>query len=144
MLVALVQAVLFQLVLFAPLVDSAGESNGFVAGLAFGLGLLFTLLALTFVQAATARALVEIDEGRPISALGAYRLSLDSVRPLAGGLAIAAVVITILNLTLWGIPIAIWLIARWSLLAQVVELEEWSARSALRRSAKLVRGHWFG
>ena len=40
------------------------------------------------------------------------------------------------------LPIAIWLIVRWSLLAPVVELEDRGALEALRRSAGLVRRRW--
>ena len=50
------------------------------------IGTALTLLGLGLVQAATARALVEIDAGRPIGPLGAYRLAFDSVAPLFGAL----------------------------------------------------------
>ncbi len=40
------------------------------------------------------------------------------------------------------LPVAIWLAVRWTLLAQVVELEERSAVGGLRRSSELVRGRW--
>ena len=48
-----------------------------------------------------------------------------------------------LDLTLVGLPIAVWLTIRWSLLAQAVVLEGESATGALRRSAGLVRGQWW-
>ena len=64
LLIAGVQYLLFQVFAFAPLVDTTGQSNVSVAGLALGLGLLFTLVALTFVQAATAQAMADIDAGR--------------------------------------------------------------------------------
>jgi hypothetical protein len=41
------------------------------------------------------------------------------------------------------IPVALWLAVRWSLLAQVVELEGASAMEGLQRSSRLVRGRWF-
>ena len=41
------------------------------------------------VQAATVRALVEIDEGAEVGPLRAYALAFDSVRPLLRGLGIA-------------------------------------------------------
>ena len=47
-----------------------------------------------------------------------------------------------LTATAFLIPVAIWLAVRWCLLAPVVELEERTAGSALRRSAGLVRGRW--
>ena len=39
-------------------------------------------------------------------------------------------------------PIGIWLAIRWSLAAQVVEVERLRAVEALRRSGRLVRGRW--
>jgi hypothetical protein len=47
-------------------------------------------------------------------------------------------------MTVFLIPVAIWLAVRWALLAQVVVLEEHgrSGRENLRRSAELVRGRW--
>jgi hypothetical protein len=54
----------------------------------------------------------------------------------------AAIFVALLTLTVVGLPLAIWFLVRWSLLAQVVALEEQPARGALRRSARLVRRHW--
>ncbi len=142
-LISLVQYLLFQLVLFAPLVDTAGESNVAVAGLAVDLGLLLTVGGLTIVQAATAYAMKEIDEGRPVSATGAYRAAIGRWRPLLGALLVASVVVAVLSLAIVAIPVAIWVVVRWSLLAQAVQLEGLSARQALRRSGKLVRHHWW-
>ena len=50
--------------------------------LALSLGLVLTIFGYAVVQAATARALVEMDAGRPVTALGAYRL----IAPRLGGL----------------------------------------------------------
>jgi hypothetical protein len=119
-----------------------GEGGGFRVGLAVGIGTVLTLLALGFVQAASARAIAEIDAGRGVSVLGAYGMALDSIRPLLGALVIAVTVVTVLWLSLFLIPIAIWLVVRWALLVPVAELEERSALEALRRSAELVRREW--
>ena len=48
----------------------------------------------------------------------------------------------VLDLTVIGLPIAVWLIVRWSLLAQVVQLEG-THPAPLRRSAALVHGRWW-
>ena len=87
------------------------------------IGTTLTLLGLGLVQAATACALVEIDEGRPVGPLDAYRLALGRVRPLLGAIAISVAVWVALAATAVLIPVAIWLAIRWSLLAQTVELE---------------------
>jgi hypothetical protein len=56
---------------------------------------------------------------------------------------LAAFLVALLNLTLIGVPIAIWLTIRWSLLAQAVALDDSNAPGSLRRSARLVRRHWW-
>jgi hypothetical protein len=119
-----------------------GEGGGIRVALAVGIGTVLTLLALGFVQAASARAIAEVDAGRSVSVLGAYRMALDSIRPLLGALVIAVMVVTALWLSLFLIPIAIWLVVRWALLVPVAEFEERSALEALRRSAELVRREW--
>ena len=83
--------------------------------------------------------------GPPRSGRGsAFRLALDSVRPLLGALLIASVVLALLFTTVFLLPVAIWLAVRWALIAPVVELESAVARSsALRRSGRLVRHGWF-
>jgi hypothetical protein len=65
------------------------------------------------------------------------------VRGLLGALAIALAVVTLLSVSIFLIPIAIWLAVRWALLVPVVELEEEGALGALRRSGQLVRLQWF-
>jgi hypothetical protein len=69
-------------------------------------------------------------------------MALDSARPLLGALAIAVGVVTLLTVSLFLVPIAIWLVVRWALIVPVVELEERSALGALGRSGSLVRLQW--
>ena len=123
-------------------IDVTGESAGVLLFLVVAIGVTLTLLVLALVQAATACALVEIDEGRSIGPTRAYRMALAKTRPLLRGLTFAVVVCLLLNVTTVLIPVAIWLAVRWLLLAQVVELENVSAIGGLRRSSELVRGRW--
>ncbi|HEU6445438.1 MAG TPA: hypothetical protein VFL61_10315, partial [Gaiellaceae bacterium] len=124
-------------------IEAEGETAGALLLLLFVIGTTLTLLGLGLVQAATACALVEVDAGRPVGPVRAYRLALDSIRPLLGSIAVAVGVAGAIAGTAILLPIAIWLAVRWALLAQVVELENRSALEALRRSAGLVRGRWF-
>ncbi len=124
-------------------VETQGERAGLLAWAVLTIGSALTLVGLGFVMAATARALAELDAGRTISPLRAYRLAVDSIRPLLGALVIASVVISICFTTIFLLPIAIWLAVRWALLAPSVELEERSAIAALRRSGRLVSHGWF-
>ncbi len=137
------QAVVFHLTPFANLADVAGESNGFVALLVFALGIGFAVIALTFVQAATALVLVSIDEGRDPTIRQAYRDVARRWKRLLATLVLLVAVVVVLNLTVVGIPIAIWLLFRWAFLAQTLVLEDLRPLAALRRSAELVRGRWW-
>jgi hypothetical protein len=110
--------------------------------IALTLGVLFTVLGLTIVQAVTALAMVELDAERPVSARTAFGLVRPRIWPLVGALLRAAVIVTVLDLTVIGVPLGIWLTVRWSLLAQVVALEDKPEPGPLRRSGMLVRGHW--
>jgi hypothetical protein len=142
-LIAILQWLLFRVSTLAPLVDEAGERNAFVDALAFGLGLVFTLLGLAVVVAAVAHALLEIDAGRPVTAISAYRSVYHRLGPMMVALAIVAVVIVLLDLTVVLIPVAVFLLVRWSLLAVVASLEGGTPVALLRRSAALTRGHWW-
>ena len=57
-------------------VQAGAGSSGFVGFVALALGTTFTLLGLGLVQAATAGALIELDAGRAVGPLGAYRVAL--------------------------------------------------------------------
>ena len=119
-----------------------GDLAGLVTYLSLVIGLLLTLGAFGVVQTATARALVELDGERDVSAPDAYRFALRRLRPLLATVAIVSLIWVALTTTGFLIPIAIWLAVRWSLLAPVVELDDLSRRAALRRSGELVHGHW--
>ena len=139
--VAAIQSVLLRVTSLVG-ISPDGEGGGFRVALAVGIGTVLTLLALGFVQAASARAIAEIDAGRRVSVLGAYRMAVDSVRPLLGALAIAVAIVTVLWFSFFLIPIAIWLVVRWALLVPVAELEDRAALESLRRSGELVRREW--
>jgi hypothetical protein len=124
-------------------VESAAEGNNVLAFLVVAIGTALTLLGLGLVQAATASALVELDQGRAIGPLGAYRLARNSIRPLLGALVIAALIVSLLADTIYLLPVAVWLAGRWALVAPAIELERVSALAGLRRSLRLVRGKWF-
>jgi len=123
-------------------VETGAEANGLVAFAVLAIGTALTLLGLGLVQAATARALVEIDQSRPIGPLRAYRLAGDSLWPLLGALLIASTAVSLLASSVYLIPIAVWLAGRWALIAPSIELEKLSAIGSLRRSGRLVQGKW--
>jgi hypothetical protein len=124
-------------------IDTSGESGGVLALFALTIGVTLTLGGLGLVQAATSLALADIDAGRRIGPLRAYRRALVRFPSLLGALAVLAVVVALVGLTVALLPIAVYLAGRWAFVAQAVELEGESSLGALRRSAELVRGRWF-
>jgi hypothetical protein len=123
-------------------VEAGNGNSGVAAFVALALGTTLTLLGLGLVQAATARALVEIDADRRVGPLQAYRLSLVRAGRLFQALLVAVVVVSLLTSSLYLLPIAIWLAGLWALVVPVVELEDVGALPALRRSRRLVSGRW--
>ena len=143
LLITFLQWLVFQVAFLAPLVDEAGERNAFVDALVFGLGLAFTVLGFAVVQAATARAMVEIDAGRPVTALSAYRSVVPRLRSLIPALIALAVVQILLNLTVVLLPVAVFILVRWSMIGVVAAVEGGTPISLLRRSAAIARGNWW-
>ncbi len=143
LVVALVQAFAFNIWGFTPLIGDTGRSNGFVGGLALLFGLVVTFLGLAIVQAATARAVRDIDEGRPVGPVSAYRGLRGRLRDLVLALVVMVVVQIVLDLTVVLIPLAIYLLVRWSLLGVVAGLEDDPQPGVLRRSTALTRRHWW-
>jgi hypothetical protein len=119
-----------------------GEGGGLRIAVGVGIGTVLTLIGLALVQAASARAVAEIDGGRAIGVMRAYRLALRSFGPLLGALVIAVAIVGVLSLSLLLLPIAIWLTLRWALIVPAAELEGHSSLGALRRSWSLVQRHW--
>jgi hypothetical protein len=142
LLITLLQSLLLHGTSFLGL-ESGAEGNSFVAFVVIAIGTALTLLGLGLVQAATTRALVELDRGQAIGPVRAYWLARDSIRPLLGALVLAALVVSLLASSIYLLPVAVWLAGLWALIAPSIELEDLSAIGGLRRSAQLVRGNWF-
>jgi hypothetical protein len=141
--ISLLQYLVFHTSGLDGLVAVAGETNGAVDSLAVALGVLITLLGLAVVQSATAHAMAELDAGREVSALDAYRMALPRIGALLAVVIVPAVLIGILDLTAFGIVVGAWLTVRWSLAAQIVSLEDARPFMAMHESARLVRGNWW-
>ena len=123
-------------------IESEGGAASVFVLVVFAIGTALTLLGLGLVQAATARALIEIDNDRTVGPVRAYRMVVGSIRPLLGALVIGALAVSLLLLSIFLVPIAIWLAVRWALIVPAVELEELGPMRALGRSGRLVRGGW--
>ena len=125
------------------LVAAVGSTNAFVSALAILLGTIITVFGLSVVQGVTAIAMVELDRGGEIKAWSAYRKVWPKLVSLLGTVLIVGIALTIVSFTAIGVAAAAFLIVRWSLLAQVLVLEDTSGVKGLHRSALLVRGNWW-
>jgi hypothetical protein len=143
LLAAGVQYLLFDVGGLSPLVAEAGDSNPVVVLLVESLGIIITLFGLTVVQAAVAYAVVELDEGRRVSAIVALRRAAARGWALVRPLAIAVVVVGLLSLTFAGTIVGAYVVVRWSLLAQAVMVGDGSTGGPLRQSQHLTRGHFW-
>jgi hypothetical protein len=144
LIVAGLQYIFIEHGFLSPLVQSANETNAFVQALVNGLGVVVTLVGLTIVQAASAYAVMEIDAGRPPTVLASFRRVLASSRQLVMSLVVATVVVGLLGLTVVGAVIGVYLVVRWSLLAQAAILDgESSLLSPLRQSMHRTRRHFW-
>jgi hypothetical protein len=123
-------------------IEDEGQAAGAFALIVVAIGTALTVLGITLVQAATAHALREIDEGREVSPLGAYRMAAAHTMGLLGAIVIAVAAVTLLGSFILLLPVAIWVAVRWALIGPVVALEGRGTASALARSYRLVRGKW--
>ena len=123
-------------------IEVDGEAAGAFVLVVVAIGTALTLLGLGVMQAATALAMIELDEGRSVRPIRAYRMALRRLWPVLGAIVIAVVVISVMIPFLFLIPVAIWLAVRWALVVPVVVLEGLGPLAAIRRSSRLVRGDW--
>jgi hypothetical protein len=123
-------------------VASTGEASTLALTVALGIALLFGLIALALVQAACARAMLDLDAGRPASARAAYAPVLRSLPRLLGAVLGVALPTALGVASGVGLPLGLAWLVRASLVAQGVELEGKGARPALRRSLALTRGRF--
>ena len=77
-------------------IQSEGGAAGVFVLVVFAIGTALTLLGLGLVQAATARALIEIDNDRRSGRWRPTGWWLGSIRPLLGALVIGAVAVSLL------------------------------------------------
>jgi hypothetical protein len=142
LVVAGIQQLLFNLIGLDVLSNVTGQTNAAVVAAALSVGLVVTPIALTVVQAMVASSLTYAADERELLPRTAYVAIRRRIGPLIAALAATALVVVALQLTVVGVPVAVWVLVRWSLFAQCVVLERLSWARALRRSHLLVRGHW--
>jgi hypothetical protein len=95
----------------------SGEGGGGRAWIVLAIGTILSLLGLTFVQAAAARAMAEIDAGRDVNVIDAYRLVFDAIKPLFLAFLVAVPLVSVLTISVFPIPVALVAAVRWALIA---------------------------
>ena len=138
-----VQWLLFHSTGLADLVNLDGKQGAITALLALLIGDVGGAFAAAAVTGAVSATLNELDAGRPVGALRAYKLAGRNPRALGGATAVQFVLIVVLVLSVIGIPFAVYYFIRTSLFAQACVLEEHSAIGSLGASARLTRRHWW-
>ena len=142
-LAAAVEWALFHLTGLSSFISLDGRQGAVTALLALLIGDIGAAFAAAAVTGAVAAALNELDAGRSVTAVGAYRLAARNAAGLGGATALQFVVILLLVLTAIGIPLAIYYFIRTSLFAQECVLGDHSATGSLRASAQLTKRHWW-
>ncbi|RIQ24453.1 Vps62-related protein [Jiangella rhizosphaerae] len=125
------------------LVDTDGDQNAATVFVVVLLGGAISLLAYFCVVAAVAQALHDLDAGRPVTVLSAYREVGRHLRPLALVAARLVVVCWALLFFVFTAPLALIYAVRNGFAVQAVMMEDRSAGDAFRRSRDVVRGHWW-
>ena len=85
----------------------------------------------------------DLEQGKDVGVRLAYRAVLARFWRVVFGQLIATFVVTLIALTVIGIPIAIWKYVEWQFVQQEVLFKDRSIRGALRGSSEHVRGHWW-
>ncbi len=122
-----------------------------LAGRVSETSVLFALVAGSFaslvsyiaVNAMVAAYYVPIARGQEGSAPDAIRLAWSRRRDLATGFLRSTVIVTLLMVSVVGIPWGIRQLIRYQFLAQAVVLDDLHGVDALARSSMLVRSRWF-
>ena len=102
-----------------------------------------TAVSTILVSPAIALVLRNLDSGRRLGCVVAYRLVLRRFWSLLGAAAIAAFVQLAIAITVVGIPVAIYRFVRRVFVLIEVVLHGHSARSSQGASVEVVRGHWW-
>jgi hypothetical protein len=123
--------------------EDLGDVNGTGSNLlGVGLALLasFVLLPVIAMAMATTVEIVDaIARHAEIDARTAFRRVL--VHPGGWVVAISVyIVVTLLASTWWLLPVALWLLSRWTVAMPATELEDQGVRAGLRRSGELTKG----
>ena len=101
------------------------------------------LLSLIVIGPAVVAAVGEIWGGRTATFFGAYRIVFRNLRTLVRAVAKPFIIVTLLSVSIIGIPWAIAYTVRWLFVTQAVLLDRKGSFEAMATSRQLVDGHWW-
>ncbi|HEX7095021.1 MAG TPA: hypothetical protein VF183_04010 [Acidimicrobiales bacterium] len=143
-LAAVLTGVVSRLPLVGDVLETHHGGGGIISSvLALFVGSVATLLAIGLVFAAVAAIVDDVSTGMKPSASRAIARFIERAKPLLGALVATFVIVTVLDLTVIGLPWGMRQLGRYQLVVPSVMLEGHDARRALDRSSTLVRGRWW-
>jgi hypothetical protein len=142
-LASLLQLALAFLPFTGPLYDIFMRSTLSQLAVVLGIGSFFVIIAFSIVAAAVADVMDDLDHGRQPSVTRTYRELWRNIADLFFARLRSGAIITLLGLTIIGLPWAIARIVRWAFVEWAVMVEEKRGREALEASAATVDGHWW-
>jgi hypothetical protein len=123
--------------------EDLGDVNGVESNLlGLGLALVVSFLLLPVVAMAMATTVEIVDAMARHSEIDA-RTAFRRVLVHPGGWVVAMsvyIVVTLLATTWWLLPVALWLLSRWTVAMPATELEDKGVRAGLRSSGVLTKG----
>ena len=101
------------------------------------------IAALILSYAGSAFASAQIFMGRRVTVENALGQTMSRFKSYVGSGVLWLLVVSVLSVSVIGIPVAIFLGTRWGFFPLTVLVEDNSATAALRRSGELVKGAWW-
>ncbi len=81
--------------------------------------------------------------GEGIDVMEACSFAVARFRPLLGAVLLSSSLLSLLAVTIIGIPLAVYFFVTWAFIIETVVLEGQRTRQALSRSSALVKGNWW-
>jgi hypothetical protein len=123
--------------------ETLDESPGARLAIALTVSGLQDVISLIVIGPAVVAAVGEIRGGRKATFFGAYRIVFRNLRTLIRAIAKPVIIVTLLSISIVGIPWAIAYAVRWWFVTQAVLLDGKGSVEAMRTSRRTVEGHWW-
>jgi len=148
-IVAIVEVILFAIILTAGLMVPFWDWEEWVAGevgpliVWLVIVLLSSFVLYSLMQGALIHAITKQYTKQPIEIVKAYIFAWRRIGALLGAMLLASIAISVMAITIIGIPFAVYFGIRWFGIPQAVILEAKSPIEALSRSSDLVKNNWW-